>query len=90
MQDGQELLNSMKTYNLTGREKDTNKTLMKVEDILKNVTTYKLPVDDLQHQVDGIKDDLKKFNDKLEDLYNHTQYALNTANEAENIIDKSG
>lgn len=90
LEEGQGLLDAMKIYNLTGRENDAKKQLNRVEEVLKNVTDYKLPVQNLQKQVDKIKEDLKMFNDKLNDLDNHTQYSLNMANEAENIIAKSG
>lgn len=90
LQEGQALLDAIKAHNLTGREDKANKQLEKVEELLKNVTDYKLPVQNLQKEVDNLKNNLKDFNSKLDDLFNHTQYSLNTAKEAENIIAKSG
>lgn len=90
LKEGQALLDAIKSHDLTGREEKANKQLVKVEELLKNVTNYKMPVQNLQKEVDGLKKNLKDFNDKLDDLYNHTQYSLNTAKEAENIIAKSG
>lgn len=90
LKEGQALLDAIKSHDLSGREEKANKQLEKVEELLKNVTNYKMPVQNLQKEVDGLKKNLKNFNDKLDDLYNHTQYSLNTAKEAENIIAKSG
>lgn len=90
VQAGETLLNSIKNYNLTGREEEANKELNKINEILKNVVDYKYPVDNLQGQVDVIKEALKDFNEKLDDLYNHTQFSLNMAKEAENIVARIG
>ncbi|VEN47917.1 unnamed protein product [Callosobruchus maculatus] len=90
LQEGQEYLNQIKGFDLSGREADADKTLEKVEDVLRNVTEYKLPVEELQEKVDEIKGNLLDIDDKLDDLFNHSQYSLNMAREAENIIAKSG
>ncbi|XP_030765960.1 laminin subunit alpha [Sitophilus oryzae] len=90
LQEGQALLEDMKIYNLTGREQEANKQLEKVNELLNNVTQYKIPVENLEKEVEAIKGNIKGFNDKLDDLYNHTQYSLNTAKEAENIIARNG
>lgn len=90
VQSGEALLNSIKSYNLTDREGEADKELNKINEILKNVVDYKYPVDNLQGQVDVIKEALKDFNEKLDDLYNHTQFSLNMAKEAETIVARIG
>lgn len=90
VQTGEALLDSIKSYNLTGREEEADKELNKINEILKNVVNYKYPVENLQGQVDVIKEALKDFNEKLDDLFNHTQYSLNMAKEAENIVARIG
>lgn len=90
VEEGQQILDGIKKYNLTGRAVSAEKENEKVDQLLQNVTDFKIPVDDLTSEVDGLKDDLKGFNDKLDDLYNQTQYSLNKAQEAQRIIDKSG
>lgn len=90
LQEGEELLEAMKIYNLTERDQDADKQLDTVNELLQSVKEYKVPVDDLEAEVKGIKDGIKEFNDKLDDLYNHTQYSLNTANDASKIINRSG
>ncbi|XP_060535680.1 laminin subunit alpha [Cylas formicarius] len=90
LQEGQADLDAIKQYNLTEQETNTNKQLGKVKELLKNVTEYQIPVDDLQKQVEEIKGDIKEFNEKLDDLYNHTQYSLNMAGEAQNIFSRNG
>lgn len=88
--DGQEILNAIKQYNLTGRENAANSEMEKVTLLLTNVTNFKIPVDYLEERTETLKNNVKNFNDKLDDLYNQTQYSLNKANEAQRIIDKSG
>lgn len=90
LREAEDLLETIKIYNLTGREKDAEKQLKKVNELLKNVTEYKQPVDKLEKEIEEIKAGVKEFNDKLDDLYNHTQYSLNTANDAKKLINKSG
>ncbi|XP_050301015.1 laminin subunit alpha [Anthonomus grandis grandis] len=90
LEEAESLLEAIKVYNLTEREKEADDQLKKVDEMMKNVTEYKLPVDELETDVEQIKDKIKEFNDRLDDLYNHTQYSLTTANEAEKIINKSG
>ncbi|KAJ8973563.1 hypothetical protein NQ317_009587 [Molorchus minor] len=90
LQEGQKLLDEMKVYNLTKPEISANKQLDKVSEVLKNVNNYKLPVEDLQQHVEVIQGALNDFNGRLDDLYNQTQYSLNRAKEAENIIARSG
>nr|CAI5850401.1 unnamed protein product [Callosobruchus analis] len=90
LQEGQEYLNQIKGYDLTGRQTDADRILERVEDVLRNVTEYKLPVEELQEKVDEIKGNLLDIDEKLDDLFNHSQYSLNMAREAENIIAKSG
>jgi laminin alpha 3/5 len=88
--DGQEILDAIKQYNLTGRENAANSEMEKVTLLLTNVTNFKIPVDYLEERTETLKNNVKNFNDKLDDLYNQTQYSLNKANEAQRIIDKSG
>jgi uncharacterized coiled-coil DUF342 family protein len=88
--DGQEILDAIKQYNLTGRENAANSEMEKVTLLLTNVTNFKIPVDYLEERTETLKNNVKNFNDKLDDLYNQTQYSLNKANEARRIIDKSG
>ncbi|CAH1963970.1 unnamed protein product [Acanthoscelides obtectus] len=90
LQEAQAYLKQMKGYNLTGRQIDADKTLEKVEEVLRNVTEYKLPVEELQEKVDEIKGNLKDIDGRLDDLFNHSLYSLNMAKEAESIIAKSG
>ncbi|XP_066250557.1 laminin subunit alpha isoform X1 [Euwallacea similis] len=90
LQEGQELVKVIKDYNLTEHEKLAEQQLKKVEELQKNVTEYKLPVDRLGEDIEDIKGGIKQFNDKLDDLYNHTQYSLSTANDAMKIISRSG
>lgn len=90
LQKGSELLSAIKIYNLTEREREAGKQLAKVNELLKNVTDYKVPVNNLEMEIEEITSGIKEFNDKLVDLYNHTQYSLNTANDAKKIISRSG
>lgn len=90
LREGEQLLEAIKMYNLTEREQVAEQQLKKVNELLKNVTEYKQPVDRLEKEIDEIKGGVKEFNDKLDDLYNHTQYSLNTANDAKKLINKSG
>ncbi|ERL89440.1 hypothetical protein D910_06807 [Dendroctonus ponderosae] len=90
LQKGTELLNAIKIYNLTEREREAGRQLAKVNELLKNVTDYKVPVNNLETEIEEINGGIKDFNDKLVDLYNHTQYSLNTANDAKKIISRSG
>lgn len=90
LEEGQQLLEAIKRYNLTGREEIAENELDKVSMLLTNVTNFKIPVDYLEEKTDKVKENLRNFNDKLDDLYNQTQYSLNKANEAQRIIEKSG
>ncbi|KAF7271317.1 hypothetical protein GWI33_015789 [Rhynchophorus ferrugineus] len=90
LQTGQDLLNKIKEYNITDREQEAAKQLKIVDELLNNVTEYKVPVEKLEQEIVAIKGSIKEFNDKLDDLYNHTQYSLSTAKEAEHIISKNG
>ncbi|CAG9821860.1 unnamed protein product [Phaedon cochleariae] len=90
LKEGQAIYDIMKSYDLTQREAKANNATSRVEEILRNVTEYKVPVENLQSEVEKVENDLKDFNKKLDDLYNHTQFSLNMAKEAENIISKSG
>ncbi|CAG9771124.1 unnamed protein product [Ceutorhynchus assimilis] len=90
LQEGQELLEAMKIYNLTERQQDAENQLNKVDELMKNVTEYKLPVDNLELEIGEIKSGIKEFNDKLDDLYNHTRHSLTSAEEAEKITNRMG
>ncbi|XP_057663543.1 laminin subunit alpha [Diorhabda carinulata] len=90
LKEGEAILDIMKTYNLTQPNAIANNSLKKVVDLLKNVTEFKIPVENLKEQVDEVEDNLKNFNKKLDNLYNHTQFSLNMAKEAEDIIGKIG
>ncbi|CAG9860176.1 unnamed protein product [Phyllotreta striolata] len=90
LQEGQAMLDEMKSHNLTKSETNAVNSFNKVEELLKNVTQFKAPVDELKNRVQTIEGDLKRFNDKLDGLYNHTQFSLNMAKEAEDIIAKIG
>lgn len=85
-----EYLNDIKRYNFTEREIEATRELRKVNELLKNVTDIKQPVDRQQQEVEYVKNNLTEFNDRLDDLFNHTQYSLNVAHEAQNIMEKSG
>lgn len=90
LQEGQQIIDEMKKLNFTDREIAIDKESNKTEQLLKNVTEFTYPVENLDKQVDGIKLDFKDFNDKLDDLYEQTQSSFNNALEAEKIIDRSG
>ncbi|KAL1517260.1 hypothetical protein ABEB36_001047 [Hypothenemus hampei] len=90
LKEGRELLDAIKIYNLTQREQDAIKQLEKVEQLLDNVKEYKIPVENLETEVSAIKDGIKEFNEKLDDLYNHTQYSLSTAEDAKKILNGEG
>ncbi|CAG9836790.1 unnamed protein product [Diabrotica balteata] len=90
LNEGQAIFDVMKEYNLTQKDANANASLKKVEDILKNVTDFKLPVENLKKEVKEVEDNLKKFYKKLDSLYNHTQFSLNMAKEAEDIMGKIG
>ncbi|XP_074042767.1 laminin subunit alpha [Leptinotarsa decemlineata] len=90
LKEGQAIFDIMNEYDLTPREIIADKTMISVNEIWKNVTEYKRPVENLQNESQKIEKDLNFFYKKLDDLYNHTQYSLNMATEAENILSKSG
>ncbi|KAL3275284.1 hypothetical protein HHI36_020052 [Cryptolaemus montrouzieri] len=87
---GEEILKNMKQYNLTVREENTINQLQKATELLHNITNFKIPGDNLTAKADSIEEGLKNFTAKLDDLYNNTQYSLNKANEAEQLLRKSG
>lgn len=88
--EAEDIFKQIQSHNFTGNEIDATKQLRKVNELLKNVTDFKLPSDGLLTDVDQIKHQLQNFKDKLDDLYNNTQYSFNKANEAEKILEKTG
>lgn len=86
----QKYLNEIKDYNFTDKEVDGTKQLNKVNELLNNLTRIKEPVDSQVTRVENLKNDLKNFTDKLDDLFNQTQYSRNVAHEAKNTMEKSG
>lgn len=87
---GEELLKSIKEYDITQREVNAEDQLEKATKLFQNVSDFKLPGDDLTRKTDLVEESLKNFTAKLDDLYNNTQYSLNKATEAEGLLRKTG
>lgn len=82
-------MKQIKIYNLTGRDVEAGSQLVKAKDLFNVVGNFTRPVDTIVDDFAALKKDMKTFNDKMDDLFNHTQYALNKANEAENLYAKN-
>ncbi|KAK9871506.1 hypothetical protein WA026_012877 [Henosepilachna vigintioctopunctata] len=77
-------------FDLTAKEENANKQLEKATELLHNISSFKLPGDNLKDRSATVQESLKNFTKKLDDLYNNTQYSLNKANEAEQLLKKTG
>lgn len=87
---GENILKSLKEYNITPREENAANQLEKANKLFQNVSEFQLPGDNLTSRVDTVEQGLKNLTAKIDDLYNNTQYSLNKATEAENLLRKTG
>lgn len=59
---------------------------MKVQELLDNVTEFRVPVEDVDGELKDLNEKLTNFQIRLDDLYNNTQYSLQKTIEAEDLI----
>lgn len=86
LQEAEEGLESIKIYNLTERQEAANQELAKVQELLDNVTDFRVPVEDVNVELKDLNQKLENFQIRLDDLYNNTQYSLEKTIEAEDLI----
>lgn len=83
-------LEAMKIYNLTNRNEMANKERDKVTKLLNDIRNFSAPVQNVDQELNKLRSNLTDFQNRIDDLFNHTQYSLNKAMEAEKIIQSSG
>lgn len=90
LKEAQRDLEAMKIYNLTNRNDMANKERDKVTKLLNDIRNFTVPVKNVDQQLNKLRSNLTDFQNRIDDLFNHTQYSLNKAMEAEKIIQSSG
>lgn len=90
VQEALRLLKEIKEQNLTNHEIETDKSLIKTEELLNSVNEYRTPIDDILDEIDSVNDDNQILDEKLDDLLNHTNYSRNKAGEADNLYARNG
>ncbi|XP_017779043.1 PREDICTED: laminin subunit alpha isoform X2 [Nicrophorus vespilloides] len=90
LEKAEEIMNTIKSYNLSKKEEVASDKLNDVLDLLKRLENYKEPVDVVNDDIMDVKDALKTFNMQLDDLANQTQYSLAKSKEAKELYDKNG
>lgn len=90
LQEAQRSLDEIKIFNLNSREDAAKSELDKVNQLFDDIEEMKLPVSDVDGELNNLKNNLTDFQRRIDDLYNHTQYSLNKAIEAEDLLAKNG
>lgn len=90
LREAQKSLDQIKLYDFEDNENAANSELEKVKELLDDIHEMKLPVTDVDDELSTSKANLKDFQRRIDDLYNHTQYSLNKAQEAEDLLSKNG
>lgn len=57
-----------------------------MQELLDNVTDFRVPVEDIDVELKDLNQKLKNFQIRLDDLSNNTQYSLDKTIETENLI----
>lgn len=86
LQEAKEIYETIKIYNLTERNEAANQELGKVQELLDNVTDFRVPLDGVDLDLKDLNERLGNFQIRLDDLYNNTQYSLGKTIEAEDLI----
>lgn len=80
----------MKAYDFDDKEMKAGEQFEKATNLTIALKDFQKPVSDIDLELRGVKDDLKIFNKRMDDLFNHTQYSYNKAIEAQNWQNRLG
>ncbi|KAJ9580421.1 hypothetical protein L9F63_024397, partial [Diploptera punctata] len=73
------------SINFAQRKTEASLELEKSKDLLKKMKSYSLPVHNQSTAFEELRKKIHEFDDKLEDLNNHTVASINKANEAQSL-----
>lgn len=90
LKEAQRDLEAMKIYNLTNRNDMAHRERDKVTKLLNDIRNFSIPVQNVDQELNKLRSNLTDFQNRIDDLFNHTQYSLNKAIEAEKIVQGSG
>lgn len=90
IKEANEILEELKKLDVTEPRDAVEDKIDRVELLIMNLHVFKVKIDGQEETINGLNDKLKDFDEKLDDLYNHTGYSMSKTNEAGNLILKNG
>lgn len=67
-----------------------DKKIDDVELLIFRLHVFKVKIDEQEGTISGLRGKLKDFDEKLDDLYNHTGYSLSKVAETNDLIAQNG
>ncbi|KAK9737561.1 Laminin Domain I [Popillia japonica] len=84
------ILDELKKLNVTGPREAVDKKIDDVELLIFRLHVFKVKIDEQEGTISGLRGKLKDFDEKLDDLYNHTGYSLSKVAETNDLIAQNG
>lgn len=83
-------MEELKKLNVSDPKEAVEKKIDRVELLIMNLHIFKVKIDTQQQAIDDMHTKLKDFDEKLDDLHNHTGYSLSKTKEAWDLMAQNG